>query len=753
MFMRLATGASLLLFVLLSLSACGGGGGDDVAVTPNVTSLQFSGIAGETIASQDIQVTLTNAQGTVYAAVEVADSTVASASFSITGTTTAVITVTPSAFRSPGTYRTTVFLRVYRNPNGTDLLNTFTYPVTLTVLPGLSVNPASVSLGALEGQTTQATVAVSVPQGASGAVQAQLAPGQAAAPFLSFTVLGSTGVQIDASAVSLPAGVYQRELEISVPRGNGVVSLRVPVTFTVGVGLIAPAPQTIVLEHETPLAALAGSVNVQRADGAASTWSATSSVPWLVLASGNGTTPGTLGYSVDAAQVPPLPQFADSTATITLTTPGLTPVSFTVTLSKRLPYVVAAGPYGVPANSAVRVIVGGRGFQQLGNSAASLFAPGLAVTSVSALSDDLMELEVTTPAGAGHYTIGITHTSGIQTPSALLAVTTPFAYAPATVAHAGPKNIYLHDPMRRAVFALSRTGNVLVRYRFDAGSNNWGVTSMPHAGPLNMALAPDGSRIWLTDNSNRVVEVDPDTMTVPNMYIAPFGITQNLGGTLPVSADGRLWLPGGARYFDLRTRTFEVFNDIAPPNVEYGSYHGTLDGTLVIISPSWTFTPLPPYAVYDTASGQVSSPMGNLELGYEPRLAIDGSLTLHEFTGQLFNRQFALLGQVPQPADVDSHALMTLTPDGSKILVLRNTYSHPSHFTLVSQAIDIYSTGTFAPGTTNFAKTGSLPIATNASDCSGGNDCFYGNQYLLPTQDSKTLFWIGNQNLQVFSIP
>jgi hypothetical protein len=26
------------------------------------------------------------------------------------------------------------------------------------------------------------------------------------------------------------------------------------------------------------------------------------------------------------------------------------------------------------------------------------------------------------------------------------------------------------------------------------------------------------------------------------------------------------------------------------------------------------------------------------------------------------------------------------------------------------------------------------------------------NQYLLPTQDSKTLFWIGNQNMQVFSI-
>ena len=97
MFKRLA--AALSLLVLLSFVAgCGGGGGDDdVSVRPNVNSLQFTGISGEPIPSQSINVELTNASGTVYIALELGDASVANASFNITSSTTAVITVTPAA--------------------------------------------------------------------------------------------------------------------------------------------------------------------------------------------------------------------------------------------------------------------------------------------------------------------------------------------------------------------------------------------------------------------------------------------------------------------------------------------------------------------------------------------------------------------------------------------------------------------------------------------------------------------------------
>jgi len=754
MFQRIAAGLSLLM--VLSLLGCGGGGGgggdDSVRVTPSTASLQFSGVQGDLIASQDLGVTLTSAPGGVFAAVEVADISVASASFNITGGTSAVITVTPSAFRTPGTYQTTVFLRVYRNQTGTDLLATFSYGVTLTVRAGLSVSPTTLALNTLEGGTTQGTLAVTLPQGVSGIVSASLAAGQASAPWLNLSVLPNNSVQVDASAVALAAGTYTRDLEISVLRPTGSTAVRVPLTFTVGVGLVAPANQTLLLERSTPLASLQGSVTVQRGDGAHSAWTATSSAPWLVLASNAGTTPDALTYSVDPAQLASLGQFADHTATVTLSTAGLTPVSFTVTLQKRLPYVVFAGPYGLPYGASTRIIVGGRGFNQLGTSpAALLLASGLSVDFASVLSDTQLLLFVTAQS-QGPFTIGVPNVGGVNTPSALLWFSAPYTYAPATVPHTGAKNIYLHDPVRHAVFALSRSANALVRYQVD-GNGVWSVATLPIAGALNMAMAPDGSRIWVTDQSHRVIEVDPDNqMAQLNSYVAPnFAILQNIGGVLPISSDGRLWLPGSAHYFDLLTRSFgAVDTSTVPFNFEFGAYHGTLDGTLVLISPSFQFTPTPPWGAYQSLNEAVYSLASSTNLGYEPRLSLYGSRVLEEFSGRLYSgpTSFAPGDMLPTPPDTDSYFLVTLTPDGNKILVLRKTYTSASQTTLASQAIDVYSTSPL------ITKIGSIPLTTDASFCtSNSDDCFYGNQYLLPTQDSKAVFWIGNQNLQVFNIP
>jgi len=120
------------------------------------------------------------------------------------------------------------------------------------------------------------------------------------------------------------------------------------------------------------------------------------------------------------------------------------------------------------------------------------------------------------------------------------------------------------------------------------------------------------------------------------------------------------------------------------------------------------------------------------------------------FSGRLYSgpTSFAPGDMLPTPPDTDSYFLVTLTPDGNKILVLRKTYTSASQTTLASQAIDVYSTSPL------ITKIGSIPLTTDASFCnSNSDDCFYGNQYLLPTQDGKAVFWIGNQNLQVFNIP
>jgi hypothetical protein len=67
-------------------------------------------------------------------------------------------------------------------------------------------------------------------------------------------------------------------------------------------------------------------------------------------------------------------------------------------------------------------------------------------------------------------------------------------------------------------------------------------------------------------------------------------------------------------------------------------------------------------------------------------------------------------------------------------------------------ALDVYSTSAFAAGTTNFLKTASVPLGSDVSLCTAGSsDCYL--QYLLPSADSKAVFWIGNSAMQVIPLP
>jgi hypothetical protein len=164
------------------------------------------------------------------------------------------------------------------------------------------------------------------------------------------------------------------------------------------------------------------------------------------------------------------------------------------------------------------------------------------------------------------------------------------------------------------------------------------------------------------------------------------------------------------------------------------------------------YSPRAAFWLYEAATGQLSNPMGTNEFGYEPRISRDGSRILKEYTGELYDHSFALLGQLPTAPANDEWSLMTLTPDGSKILVLHKTFTGSGHGTLASMALDVYSASAFAAGTTNFLKTASVPLGSDVSLCTAGSsDCYL--QYLLPSADSKAVFWIGNSAMQVIPLP
>src|SRR5438105_5024866 len=129
--------AATWLFALLLLASCGGGsGGTDVSSSSS--ALTFSAVAGDPAVPQTISVTLESADGTVYAGAVSDNTTVALARFSVTGATSGRITVTPVLTLPPGTYTTTVRLVVCSDSACNHVLRTFSYGVTVNILPGLS---------------------------------------------------------------------------------------------------------------------------------------------------------------------------------------------------------------------------------------------------------------------------------------------------------------------------------------------------------------------------------------------------------------------------------------------------------------------------------------------------------------------------------------------------------------------------------------------------------------------------------------
>ena len=105
----------VLLSVTLAIVGCGGGGGgasNAVSISSSTSSLTFTTYAGESMSTQSVDVTLTNAPGTVYGVVASGDTSLVTAGWSLTGPTTGSIVVTPVAGATEGTFHTTLSLNI-----------------------------------------------------------------------------------------------------------------------------------------------------------------------------------------------------------------------------------------------------------------------------------------------------------------------------------------------------------------------------------------------------------------------------------------------------------------------------------------------------------------------------------------------------------------------------------------------------------------------------------------------------------------
>lgn len=625
---------------------------------------------------------------------------------------------------------------------------------TCTVLPGsctVIADPGSLSLKVVEGTSLQSDLVFTLPA-LPGNASAQVDQGGSSSWLSVSSKDGQGGYVVYLSAFGMTPGTTRNGAVLVTFSPNGgkpATTLRVPVTMNVVAGLIAPSAQLKTLDSTTTLAAQAGSVAVVRGDERSSTWTAQSSAPWLVLSATTGTTPASLGFAMDATAVAALDNFAEHTATVTLAVSGLKSVSFPVTLRKRLPYLGAALPYGIPAGVTSRVTVGGGGFLQYANMASSLRVAGQIISKLSVLSDSLLSFEVS-PTSVGAYAVTLAKATDPLRGPVKLQVTAADAYVPSVAIHSGDASVYnwVHDPVRQAIYAASWKGNALYRYQYLNGQ--WTVTALPVTGAYGLGMIPDG-RLLVTTTSGAIKLVDTSSfkvLTTINSSVKE----SNLYAPIATSANGRVWLPDGSAfdrmsYFDLVDENIRQLRlgKLASP----GAFIGSGDGAMVLVSPQYCCSDHQ-WHRYLVRDGSIGEPMGQTEFWYDPRFSTDGSRLLKQ-SGELYDEAFELLGQVPATSSQEFWAEMALTPDGKKIIALARPNNN--NYSGAMPHLDVFSTAELTPGTTRFLKTGSIALSELSAACGSQDDVCHASGSLMVSNDNRTVFWAGNKRVQAFRIP
>jgi len=218
----------------------------------STTSVTFVAVQnGATPASQQVGVSVT---GTVFGGIDSTAGNFFSASFSITGQTTGVITVTPSApTLAPGTYTGSITFRGC----GDQFCNTGDVPgspkvinvsYTIQAPVGLSPNPQSLTFNQLQGggAPNAQSLGISDLQGASYAWNASIIY-QSGSGWLNVNGAGTASgatlpTTLSISVNTSPAlGTLNAVVRIT---GNGH-TLDVPVSYTVTEPLLTPAPATL----------------------------------------------------------------------------------------------------------------------------------------------------------------------------------------------------------------------------------------------------------------------------------------------------------------------------------------------------------------------------------------------------------------------------------------------------------------------------------------------------------------------------
>ena len=333
--------------MLAALAACGGGGGgatggtDGGGLTVGASSLTFSMPAGGPApASQNVAVTVTNPSAAYAGAAYGPGVTPASwLSVQILGAApnyTFQFSANPTGL-SVGTYTTTISIGMARSDGS--IIAHQDVGVTLTV--AASLNLSSTAL------TFSYAIGAAAPPLQSLAVSGNGSIGWTATADQSWVTLNGpsgttpTGTYVGVNPNGLAPGTYTANITVS----GGGDTKKASVALTVAAPAIAPSQSQLTFAGVNGATLNTQTLGVALNNGAAVSWSATSSAPWLALSVSNGTTPQTITVAANPTIGPLASGAHNATISLSATYAGTTLTSVvSATLTLTLPTLAVSTP-------------------------------------------------------------------------------------------------------------------------------------------------------------------------------------------------------------------------------------------------------------------------------------------------------------------------------------------------------------------------------------------------------------------------
>ena len=619
----------------------------------------------------------------------------------------------------------------------------------------LSTAQTSLSFAASEG--TAATPQTLGLQRPSWNPDVTVAINPANTAWLSTRTLPNGDIEVSASAVGLSSGTHSAQIVLTPAYPDAPRAI--PVALTVGNGLATPPNQRLVLNNDSTQASLQGSIPV-RSNGATSVqWTATSSAAWLQLSQNQGPLGQDVQFQVDLQAALLLPDYTDQPATVTISAPGFTSVTNTVTLRRELAEIYYVGPGSITAGKPAQVIVRGRGFGGLQNPANRFTIAGVTPTSVTRLSDSSLAVQLPALA-AGGYAIGMSGTGSVAA-TTTLHVLAEQAYPSALVPTGGVAYSTVYDPVSRTVYSANSTLSAVRRSRYQAG--NWVTDSLALPALHDIGLSPDGKQLVAVERSGLLHLIDTGTFTISQTYTMPGPAAQTPTGNrgLAVTNDGKVWLSIGSGWnslftFDLRSRTFA---QVTIPNVD-SQFHGgpwfevSRNGERLVMVSSASISPRPPMRYLDASEGIFRVVPGDLEFFYWSLNGMGDTASRFLFNAYaVYDASYARVGGITIPDSGWWASAAVMAPDSRKVYVFairEGAWNVPSSTTM--PRIYVFDSSIAAGTQADLPLLGSfdLPSYPTCRFDSQTSECVRPTMTAAP--DGKTLFVTGTVGMSVIPL-